>query len=81
MKALGVSLQWIAEEVGWEWAYERITTLGRYCYQRLEQVEGVTMHSPRTALAGLVHFSLDGFAADDLTGKLYEQGRSATVRW
>jgi L-cysteine/cystine lyase len=74
VKALGASLQWITEEVGWEWVYERIATLGRYCYERLEQVEGVTMHSPRIALAGLVHFSLAGLAAEDLTRKLYEQG-------
>ena len=74
VKALGTSLQWIAEEVGWEWAYQRITMLGRYCYQQLEQVEGVTIHSPYTALAGLVHFSLDGIPADDLTEKLYERG-------
>lgn len=48
--------------------------LGHYCYQHLEQVEGVTVHTPRTDSAGLIHFSLDGISAEEVTGKLYECG-------
>ena len=74
VKALNDSLQWIGEEVGWEWAYRRIAELGRYCYDRLAALEGVTMHSPREPLAGLIAFTLAGVAPPDLTTKLHERG-------
>ncbi len=74
VKALGTSLDWIADEVGWDWAYARIAALGRYCYDALAPLDGVTMHTPRDAMAGLVSFTLDGITPPDLTARLYERG-------
>jgi len=74
LQALGVSLDWITNEVGWDWVYGRIAALGQYCYQTLAAIDGVTMYSPPEHMAGLVHFRLEGVAPEDLTAKLHEQG-------
>jgi selenocysteine lyase/cysteine desulfurase len=67
-------LNWIGEEVGWEWVYRRIATLGRYCYDALSALDGVTMLTPRIRMAGLIHFRVDGIAPADLTAKLDAAG-------
>lgn len=74
VKAFATSLTWLNEEIGLEWMYQRIATLGQYCYQALESVPGVTILTPRESMAGLVHFTLEGVAPADLTSKLREQG-------
>lgn len=74
VKAFGTSLAWIADEVGWEWAYSRIHALGQRCYAALAQLDGVTMYLPKDAVAGLVHFRLNDIAPADLTARLAEQG-------
>lgn len=74
VEAFGTSLAWIAEEVGWEWAYRRIHALGQHCYDALAQIDGVTMYLPKDAVAGLVHFRLNDIAPADLTARLAEQG-------
>jgi L-cysteine/cystine lyase len=74
VKALGASLNWIAGEVGWDWAYRRIHELGRYCYAVLAQIDGVSLYLPEHAIVGLVHFSVAGVAPADLTARLAEQG-------
>jgi L-cysteine/cystine lyase len=73
VKGFGASLDWIANEVGWEWAYRRIAELGRYCYAALAQIEGLRLYLPE-AVSGLIHFTLDGIAPADLTARLAEQG-------
>ena len=74
VKALGTSVNWIANEIGWDWAYRRIAELGRYCYERLEAIDGVTMYTPKDKMAGLVHSTLSGITPPDLTTRLYELG-------
>lgn len=70
---LGASLHWIAESVGWEWAHQRIARLGRLCYDTLAALPGVSMHTPKDAMAGLVHFTVEGVAPEDLTKRLAER--------
>jgi L-cysteine/cystine lyase len=72
VKALGVSLNWIADEVGWDWAYRRIHELGRYCHAALARVDGVSLYLPEHAVSGLIHFTVAGVAPADLTAKLAE---------
>ncbi|HEY7022887.1 MAG TPA: aminotransferase class V-fold PLP-dependent enzyme [Ktedonobacterales bacterium] len=74
LKGLQTSLNWIGEEVGWEWVYQRIATLGRYCYDALSALDGVTLLTPREWMAGLVHFRVNGIAPADLTTKLDAAG-------
>jgi L-cysteine/cystine lyase len=74
VKALGVSLNWIAGEVGWDWAYRRIRELGRYCHAALARIDGVSLYLPEPVITGLVHFTVAGVAPADLTAQLAEQG-------
>ena len=71
--ALVKTLEWIGGEVGWDWVYRRIADLGRYTYDTLAAIPGVTMHSPQEVRGGLTHFSLEGFTPPDLTAKLAER--------
>ena len=72
--ALYESLRWIDESVGWEWAHQRIARLGRFCYDALAALDGVSMLTPKDTMAGLVHFTVDGVAPADLTARLAERG-------
>jgi L-cysteine/cystine lyase len=73
MKAFTTSLDWIIRDIGLEWIYQRIAALGQYCYQALSAIEGVTIHSPRDHMAGLLHFTLEGMAPADVTSQLRER--------
>ncbi len=68
------SLKFMQETAGLDWAYNRITTLGQYCWNKLAEIDGVTMITPSDQMAGLVSFNLDGFEPPELTEKLSEQG-------
>lgn len=70
LKAFHAGLTWIADDIGWEWAYRRIHELGQYCYDALARIDGVSMYLPKHAIAGLVHFTAAGVAPADLTAKL-----------
>lgn len=74
LRALVASLDWIGQEVGWDWAYRRIAALGQYGYEALAALEGVTVLTPRQQMAGLLHFCVEGIAPADLTSKLGESG-------
>lgn len=74
VSALGASLRWIGTEVGWEWAFARAATLGAYCHDRLTELEGVAVYTPRERMGGLVHFAVDGIAPPDLTARLADRG-------
>jgi L-cysteine/cystine lyase len=70
LRALQTSLRWIGEDIGWDWVYQRVATLGRYCYEALATLSGVTMMTPRDQMAGLLHFRVEGIAPPELTEKL-----------
>ncbi len=68
------SLKFIQETAGLEWAYNRISTLGQYCWNKLSEIDGVTMVTPQDQMAGLVSFNLEGHEPPALTEKLAERG-------
>jgi L-cysteine/cystine lyase len=74
VKALGVSLSWIADEIGWDWVYRRIRELGRYCHAALARLDGISLYLPEEAVTGLIHFTVAGVQPADLTARLGEQG-------
>ncbi|MGN6361632.1 MAG: aminotransferase class V-fold PLP-dependent enzyme [Thermomicrobiales bacterium] len=67
---LAAGLDWLAGDIGWDWVYARIAALGQYCYEQLAALPGVTVFTPREAMAGLVHFTVAGIAPADLTACL-----------
>ncbi len=73
VKALGTSLAWLRDEVGWDWAFARIRALAQYAYDRLAALDDVEMFLPRDQVAGLLHFKVAGIEPADLTMKLFER--------
>ena len=51
------ALEWLEQEVGWDWAFARIEHLREYARRRLAQIPGLTLFTPSDA-AGLLHFYL-----------------------
>jgi L-cysteine/cystine lyase len=74
VRGLATSVRWIGDELGWPWVYNRIAWLGRYCFDTLASLEGVSMLSPRERLAGLVHFRVEGMDTGELTKRLQAEG-------
>jgi L-cysteine/cystine lyase len=72
--------KWILDDVGVEWASKRITDLGLSTYDKLAGLSGVTMVTPRDALAGLIAFNVDGIDAPDLSRRLAEE-HNVTIRF
>jgi L-cysteine/cystine lyase len=73
------TLRWMRDEVGFDWAYDRIATLGAEFRRRLTSIEGVTVITPREPMAGLVNFTVAGFSPQEVTAQLYERGY--TIRY
>jgi L-cysteine/cystine lyase len=73
VKGLFAALQWLRDEIGWEWVYQRTRELGQYAYAALSDIPRVKLYMPRDQIAGLIHFTVDGIAPADLTAQLYEQ--------
>ncbi len=71
--AFVTSLNWLIQDIGLEWVYQRVAILGQYAYQALSAVEGVTIHTPKDNMAGLIHFTLEGIAPPDVTARLRER--------
>ena len=72
-------LEWIVDEVGLDWAYDRVAALGERCYDGLASIKGVSLVTPRDQMAGLVCFELEGMTPQELTTQLRERGY--TIRY
>jgi L-cysteine/cystine lyase len=66
--------EWLINDVGLDWAYARIKSLGELAHDTLSNVDGVDVITPRQQMAGLVSFNLDGQTPDDLVTALDERG-------
>ena len=70
---LGASIHWLQQEVGLDWAYDRIRSLGQLTRRELAAIPGVTVLTPDRA-AGLVSFRLEGVRPELLVEILAGQG-------
>jgi L-cysteine/cystine lyase len=73
------ALRWQRDEVGLDWTYDRIATLGAEFRSRLASIDGVCVLMPSEPMAGLVNFMIDGVSPQDVTSQLYERGY--TIRY
>ena len=73
------ALRWLRDEVGFDWAYDRIATLGADFRRRLTTIDGVAVITPREPMAGLVNFMIPGLTPQEVTSQLYERGY--TIRY
>lgn len=71
---------WVKDEVGLDWAYERIARLSGGAYDALAEMDGIEMVTPRDNRAGLLAFTVDGIEPPDLTEKLAEN-HNVTIRY
>jgi L-cysteine/cystine lyase len=73
------ALGWLGDEVGLDWAYDRIATLGADFRRRLTSIDGVNVATPSEPMAGLVNFTIAGLSPQDVTLQLSERGY--TIRY
>jgi L-cysteine/cystine lyase len=73
------TLRWLRDEVGFDWAYNRIAALGADFRRRLTSIDGVTVITPSEPMAGLVNFTIVGLSPQEVTAQLYERGY--TIRY
>jgi L-cysteine/cystine lyase len=73
------ALRWLRDEVGLDWAYDRIATLGAEFRRRLTSIDGVRLATPSEPMAGLVNFTIAGLLPQEVTCQLYERGY--TIRY
>ncbi len=75
-----VSTRWISQDLGMDWVEERINQIAGYTHQRLSEMSGVAVVTPREALAGLIAFNVDGITGPDLTKRLADE-HNVTIRF
>ncbi len=66
--------EWLADDVGMDWIYSRIAELGKLAYKTLENIDGVSLLTPKANMAGLISFNLAGIEPNDLVTTLFERG-------
>jgi L-cysteine/cystine lyase len=77
---LARSCGWLSMYVGLPWIHERGVALARKAADRLAAIPGVTLVTPRSSMATLVTFRLDGWPAeaalDELGGRVFAVART-----
>jgi L-cysteine/cystine lyase len=72
-------LRWLRDDVGLEWAYARIKDLGCRFRRRIEGAEGVSVLTPKSAMGGIVNFTIQNLLPQEISASLYERGY--TIRY
>jgi L-cysteine/cystine lyase len=73
------ALSWLEDEVGLDWMYQRIASLGRRCWDALAAIDSVLVVTPRERMAGIVCFNVDGMHPREVTEVLEPKG--FTIRY
>lgn len=79
MKGQVAATAWISDEVGVDWATNRVRELAGRTYDRLQALNGVAMVTPREALGGLIAFNVQGISGEDLNRRLAQE-HNVTIR-
>ncbi|MEM7343681.1 MAG: aminotransferase class V-fold PLP-dependent enzyme [Chloroflexota bacterium] len=66
-------LNWLENEVGWDWLYTRIAHLAAYAHDGLSQLPNTTVITPSGKQSGLITFSMDGYEPSRAMTKLLER--------
>jgi L-cysteine/cystine lyase len=64
------SVGWMSMFVGLPWIYERGTRMAAWAHDRLSSIDGVTVITPRHAMATLVTFRVAGWGAEQVKDEL-----------
>jgi L-cysteine/cystine lyase len=79
LRAFTAGLLWIRDEVTFPWAHARVKSLAEQLANGLAKIDGVTVTTPRTRMAGLVCFTVDGMIPKAVSDAVYEKG--FTIRY
>lgn len=77
--AQAATLGWLRDEVGMDWAYERIAELGTVFRNLLVEIPGVEVITPPHAMAGMVNFNVGELHPRLVAEALYDRGY--TIRY
>ena len=66
------ALNWLENTVGYDWLFERISSLSTYTYNTLKSIPGLTMLTPKPGAAGLVSFKIEGKNPTEVVNYLRE---------
>lgn len=72
--------RWIAQDLGKEWVAKQVADMASLAYDELSRLPGVTVVTPREAMAGLIAFNVNGIAGPDLSARL-AQDHGVTIRY
>jgi L-cysteine/cystine lyase len=64
------SVSWISQELGFDWVHKRIAELGQYAWDKLSNVDGVDVITPKDRMAGLLSFTVEGVEPPALVERL-----------
>ncbi len=73
MHAMLANLRWLADDIGWEWIFERISAMATQTFNALNSLSGVTVITPKAGQSGLVTFNLPGYDPARAMTKLLQQ--------
>ncbi|RIK46371.1 MAG: cysteine desulfurase [Chloroflexi bacterium] len=80
MEGQKAATRWISEDLGMDWTSARISDMARYAHAELSRLPGVSVVTPREALAGLLAFNVAGISGPDLTARLAAE-HNVTIRF
>lgn len=67
------SLEFLTDDVGIDWATDRIKKLAKYVRQLIVDLPGVTVITPEGTEAGFIHFKVEGWEPSELCKLLNEK--------
>ncbi|CAA9584374.1 MAG: Cysteine desulfurase [uncultured Thermomicrobiales bacterium] len=79
VEGLKAAITFLLEDVGADWAFARSGQLGARLLKRLSGMDGVTVHSPKGRIGGLVCFNIPDLDPAAVADKLYDKG--FTIRY
>ena len=65
-------LNWLENTVGYDWLFERISSLSTYTYNALKAIPGLIMLTPKPGAAGLISFRMEGKNPTEVVNYLRE---------
>jgi L-cysteine/cystine lyase len=74
------STRWITDDLGMDWVAGRIREIAGHTYDELSRMSGVSVVTPREALAGLIAFNVEGIEGPDLAARLSAE-HGVTIRF
>lgn len=72
--------EWVSQTIGKQWVGQTISEMAGMAWDELSRIPGVTMVTPREAMAGLIAFNVDGIDGPGLSKRLAEE-QNVTIRY